>query len=235
MSEVYTTETAPAPDISHIVIEDDTALDNFRSEKQQRLLTEALYSSWRGWDGSSRFIVAANVGVFYALYQPPLVPDLFLSLDVTMPDDWREKKHRTYFTWEFGKAPDVVIEIVSNKQGNELGTKLRDYARMRVGYYIVFDPLQQLGETLLRVFELRATSYEEMSQTWLEKVGLGVMLWEGEFEGKQDVWLRWCDPYDRVILTGKERAERAEARAARLAEQLRALGVDEEEIDRLSA
>jgi Uma2 family endonuclease len=69
-----------------------------------------------------------------------------------MPEDWREKKNRTYLIWEFGKAPNIVIEIVSNRQGNELGSKLRDYARMGVGYYVVFDPLQLLGATQLRAF-----------------------------------------------------------------------------------
>lgn len=164
-----------------MTIEDETPLNNFQSEKQQRLLTNSLYDSWLGLDGSRRFLVAANVGVFYALKQPPLVPDIFLSLDVTIPGDWREKKYRTYLTWEFGKAPDVVVEIVSNLVRNELGSKLQDYAQMRVGYYAVFDPLQMLGESLLQVYELRAIAYEPMTETWLEKVGLGLSLWEGEF------------------------------------------------------
>nr|WP_326520778.1 hypothetical protein [Leptothoe spongobia] len=34
---------------------------------------------------------------------------------------------------------------MSNKVGNELGSKLQDYARLGVTYYVVFDPLQQLG------------------------------------------------------------------------------------------
>jgi hypothetical protein len=33
-------------DISHLVIEDDTPVDNFQSAKQQRLLVEPLYASW---------------------------------------------------------------------------------------------------------------------------------------------------------------------------------------------
>lgn len=32
-------------DISHLVIEDDTPVDNFQSAQQQRLLVESLYSS----------------------------------------------------------------------------------------------------------------------------------------------------------------------------------------------
>ena len=234
------------PDISKLAIEDDVPVDNLISEKQQRLLTEPLYSNAALLDGRS-FLLAANVGVFYAVRQPPIVPDVFLSLDVEVPQDWREKKNRTYFVWEFGKPPDVVIEIVSNKEGNELGSKLNDYARMGVAYYLVFDPLQQLGTDWLRSFEQRAGRYQPMSTAWLEAIGIGVTLWDGTFEGKQDRWLRWCDANGMVIPTGAERAEqerqraeqeqqraeqerqradRAEAKVAQLAEQLRALGVD---------
>ena len=35
------------PDISGIITEDDEPVDNIFSEKQQRLLTESLNSSWR--------------------------------------------------------------------------------------------------------------------------------------------------------------------------------------------
>lgn len=228
-------EMPPEPDISDLVIEDDQPVDNFRSEKQQRLLTEALYSSWAGPTDYQPYIVAANVGVFYALKQPPLVPDVFLSLEVAMPADWQEKNNRTYFVWELGKPPDVVIEIVSNREGNELGSKIINYAKMRASYYVVFDPMQLLGEPRLRIFELRANRYEEIAETWLEKVGLGLTLWQGEFEGVSETWLRWCNRENQVIPTGKERAEterqRAEAaeeRAERLAAQLRALGIDPE-------
>ncbi len=47
-------------------------MDNFQSEKQQRLLVEPLYSSW---SPGIPFIAAANVRLFYALKQDPLVPD----------------------------------------------------------------------------------------------------------------------------------------------------------------
>ena len=36
------------PDIQNLVTEGDTPVDNMPSEKQQRLLTEPLYSSWAG-------------------------------------------------------------------------------------------------------------------------------------------------------------------------------------------
>lgn len=249
------TEDIVAPDISHIVTEDDTPVDNFQSEKQQRLLVEPLYSSW---SSNLPFIAAANVGLFYALKQDPIVPDVFLSLGVEMPTDWSRKQNRSYFVWEFGKVPEVCIEIVSNREGNELGRKKNLYAQIGVPYYAVFDPLQQMqrpdemnGE-LFRVWGLAFGQYIELSQPfWLETVGLGLKVWEGEFEAVEETWLRWCDRDQQLVPTGAEaaaiaqqaaeserqkaeleqqKAELERQRAVRLAERLREMGVDPDQI-----
>ncbi|GAB1538717.1 hypothetical protein NUACC21_13810 [Scytonema sp. NUACC21] len=160
--QLFDTEEIAIPDISNTVIEDDTPVDNFQSEKQQRLLVEPLYSSRVL---PAPFIAAANVGVFFAVKQDPVVPDVFVSLGVQMPADWSQKRNRSYFVWEFGKVPEVAIAIVSNKVGNELDSKKNTYARIGVAYYAVFDPLEQIQEpeqmngALLRVFALNAGKY----------------------------------------------------------------------------
>lgn len=229
------------PDVSEIVTEDDTPVDNIYSEKQQRLLTEPLFSSWSGPpspEGAGRrrpFVAAANVGLFAAIKQPPLVPDMFLSLDVELPPELWQKRHRTYFFWEYGKPPDVVIEVVSNTEGDELGGKRWRYADMRITHYVVWDPVGHLKGPALRAFELRGGVYVLMDRPWFERVGLGLTVWEGSFEDFNDRWLRWSTADGRVVPTGAERAdsERARAdgeraRADRLAEKLRALGIDPE-------
>lgn len=96
---------AEMPDMNHSITEDETPVDTVFSEKQQRLLVDPLYSSWKP---GKPFFAAANVGVFYAVAQPPLVPNMFLSLDV-QPDEeiWR-KENRSYFLWKYGKPPEVV-------------------------------------------------------------------------------------------------------------------------------
>jgi hypothetical protein len=180
------------PDVEHLVIEDEAPVDNFLSAKLQRLLVEILYSSWASLGMTRPFVADADIGIFGSVSQPPIVPDVFVSLDVEAPQDFRQKKNRTYLVWEFGKSPDVVVEIVSNREGNELGRKLGDYGRLGVAYYVVFDPLQQLGDELLRVFGLREGQYVALAEPWLEQVGLGLTLWEGEFEGVRTTWLRWC-------------------------------------------
>jgi Putative restriction endonuclease len=230
-----------APDLSNLVTEDDTPLDSMLSEKNQRVLTEPLYSSWAGpppgEGGAPRpFLALANVGLFPSPREPPVVPDVMLSLDVEAPADFGAKEHRSYFVWMFGKPPDVVIEIVSNREGDELGVRFQRYRRMRVAYYVVYDPLHQLGKATLSTFELRGDLYVPVERPRFESVGLGLVEWEGAFEGHVDRWLRWCTLDGTIVPTGaeragraEERAGRAEERARRLAERLRALGIDPDE------
>ena len=54
------------------------------------------------------------------------------------------KSHRSYFVWEYGKVPDVVIEVVSNREGGEDSDKLAAYAQIKIGYYVIFDPERML-------------------------------------------------------------------------------------------
>ncbi len=220
-------------DASDLVIEDDTPVDNFQSAKQQRLLVSSLYESWKP---GFPFITDADIGLFYALKSDPIVPDVFVSLNLKSPDSWEEKENRSYFVWEFGKLPEVVIEIVSNKKGNELLTKdpgkpckKNSYVQIRIPYYVVFDPLQQIqepdqmnGETL-KVFVLQGRHYQELPQPWLEDIDLGLTLWEGQFEDHAGKWLRWCDRNGQIYLTGTEKAEK-------FAQKLRELGINPDEI-----
>jgi len=201
------------PDIQGLVTEDDTPVDNLASEKHQRLLTETLYSSWDGPGAGRPFLAAANVGVFALVRNPAIVPDVFLSLDVEVAQDWWQKEHRSYLLWEFGKPPDVVIEIVSNTVGGEADEKHQKYARMRVIYYVIYDPLRQVMPDVLTIYRLSGTDYERHNSLRFPDIGLGVTLWDGTYEGKTDTWLRWTDADGNLILTGKERAEQERQRA----------------------
>lgn len=223
----------PVPDVSGLVTEDDTPVDNLFSEKQMRLLTEPLHSSWRAPDGR-RFFLAANVGVFPTAANEQLVPDVFLVLDTAPKAPLSEKRNRSYFVWEHGKPPDVVIEIVSNTEGDELTRKLRGYERMRVSHYVVFDPWHLASDATLTRFQLQVDALVETpGPVEFPRLGLGLVLWNGSYESEPAGWLRWCTLDGVLVPTGAERAEaeqqRAEAekqRAERLAAKLRALGID---------
>ena len=73
----------PRPDVSGLIIQDDTPVDNLLHEKQMRLLTEPLYSSW---ETDRPFLALANVGLFHEPKQTPVGPDVMLSLDVALPE-----------------------------------------------------------------------------------------------------------------------------------------------------
>jgi hypothetical protein len=136
-----------------------------------------------------------------------LVPDALLSLDVEVSGDWLAKEHRSYFVWEFGKAPEAVVEIVSNTEGGETTVKMLKYAQIGILYYAIYDPALAVQAEPLRVFVLRDKNYEPCSPEWLPVVGLGLSIWHGRFENWETAWLRWCDRRGRVIPTGFELAD----------------------------
>ena len=128
-------DDVPEIDYESLITEDNQPVDNIFSEKQQRLLVEPLYSSW---NPGTPFMAAANVGMYNSPYQPAIVPDMFLSLDVQPAEDVWKKRNRCYFVWKFGKPPEVALEIVSNTQGGETGKKFKKYAQIGVWYYATF-------------------------------------------------------------------------------------------------
>ena len=230
-----------------LVTEDDEPVDNLYCAKLQRLLVAILYASWLLPENPENpaaprsFLADANVGIYSTLRGRPLVPDVFLSVGVEIGEEWQtDKEPRCYFVWEFGKPPDMVLEIVSNKVGNELGSKLQDYARAGVRYYVVYDAWLNLGAVPVRVYELAGGGYRLRPDLLLPDLGLGLTLWEGTFEGLRGDWLRWTDMGGKQLLTSQEladqetaragqetaRADQEAARAQRLAAKLLELGLD---------
>ncbi len=229
------------PNIEHLVTEDDTPVDSIYSERQMKLLTDSLETAWGPPREERKYLAAANVGLFFSVHEPPLVPDVFVSQGVMPLQDQREKRSRSYFFWEMGKPPDVVIEIVSKTEGGERTTKRAGYARIGVPHYVIWDPLKRLSTEPLECLTLQGGEYVT-GEPWFPTLGIGVALWHGVVGGMVDDWLRWCDERGTLFPTGRERAVKAESalakaesviakereRAERLAALLRELGVEPE-------
>lgn len=240
-------EEIPEPDISHLVMEDDEPVDNLYSERQQALLADALCSSW---EPQRDFLTMVNVGLFYSLQDPPYVPDFLLSMDVTAPTNVREKKNKSYLIWEYGKRPDLVVEVVSNIDRHE-ERKLKGYSQLGIPYYVIHDPETRLSDRVVRAYELHGSRYVELVKPWFPDLEIGLTLWEGTYRSVHDSWLRWSNQDGSLLATGEERAraerqradaqqeradaqqERADAeqkRADALAAKLRELGLDPEQL-----
>lgn len=119
------------------------------------------------------------------------------------------------------------------REVNQPPTKWEVYEGiLRVPYYVVYDRY----ENNLRAFRLTGTSYEAISLTenrfWLDKLELGLGLWQGTYQQTTGLWLRWYNTAGWVLtLTEqaqqeRQRAQQERQRADRLAEYLRSQGID---------
>jgi hypothetical protein len=227
------------PNYDNLVTEDEKPVDNLYSERQHWLLTNPLIDSWKGpGEGCPRFI-ATDVGLFDRDNVPGFAPDVLVSLGMAPPQsDLSKKENRSYYVWKYG-APDALIEVVSNTEGGELTRKLKGYARVGAIYYVVWDPFLFLGDKKLYCFALERGKYVPC-EPWFPELELGVRPWDGIYGDMPATFLRWCDRQGNLIPTGAERADgekqradgekqRADGekqRADKLAEKLRAMGID---------
>lgn len=206
--------------VNNMITEDDEPVESFFVERQMRLLVDQLLSSWQpvpftdAPNEARSFIAAANVGIFTSPYQPAIVPDMFLSLDVEQDAESNSKESHSYCLWVHEKAPEVVVEIISDKRGGELDAKMNRYGRMNVDYYVTFDPRGVYEQPFIRVYERTiGWRYRLCQDLMLPNIGLSLSLWRGEYQGMNEEWLRWLDANENLILTGAERANAETLRA----------------------
>lgn len=187
--------------------------------------------------------VASDLNLYYDVRHPLWYkrPDWFAVLGVERLYEGRDLR-MSYVMWQEGVAPAVVAELLSpGTEREDLGRMQREADRpptkwevyeqiLRVPYYVVFDRYSDR----LRAFTLIAGQYREeileRSRFFLPSLNLGLGLWQGTYQGIERQWLRWYDAQGNWIPTAteleREQKETAQARAERLAERLRAMGVD---------
>ena len=175
-----------------------------------------------------RCAVYANLN-FYQTSDPqeyPVAPDVAVIKGV----DYQDRP-----SWSIGRtgpAPQVVFEIASPKTWllNDLQEKPRRYARMGVQEYFAYDPNEPpiLKESSQRLFGWRLDPLrQEMHEIPLRPDG---RLWSVQLESflePDGKYLRLYDQSRNMRLT-KEEAEAR--RVAALAEKLRSLGIDPDQL-----
>ncbi|MEM9909047.1 MAG: Uma2 family endonuclease [Cyanobacteria bacterium P01_D01_bin.44] len=178
-------------------------------------------------------------------------PDWFAVMGVPRLYDNRDMR-LSYVVWQEGPSPFVVVELLSpGTEKEDLGetqrgedgipTKWEVYEQiLRVPYYVVFDRYSNR----FRAFHLVGGHYQALdvsNQRFLiPEWGLNLGIWQGIYQGIERSWLRWYNAAGELILTDTEqleatesRAVDAESRAERLAQQLRSLGIDPEDMSNL--
>src|SRR5262249_18336242 len=140
---------------------------------------------------------------------------------------------RSYFQWILGKGPHPAIEVVSDDRADEPGGKLRLYERLDLRYYVIHDPPPIYYPGILRPFQLRRGKVAALDPRRVENDGLGLTMWDGEYQGETRSWLRWCDSQGAVlptaeerVVTERQRADAAEEQNRRLLALLKQHGID---------
>ncbi|MDZ8066853.1 MAG: Uma2 family endonuclease [Nostoc sp. DedQUE08] len=194
---------------------DDTPVDNELQDLIPSLLKAVLAMAWA--DRMDWFF-GADMAVYYDPNLPAIVPDAFLSLGVERFFD--ENLRLSYAIWEEEKVPILALEVVSQTYRGEYTTKKNEYAKLKVLYYVVYNPTRRRKQHL-EIYKLVNNEYQLLSgnPVWLPEVGLGIGIERGVYHGITREWLYWYNEQERRLLTPEERAQM-------LAQRLRELGID---------
>jgi len=243
----------PLPSPEELPCSDDTPVDNEDQNLLPNLLLTTLY---RIWQQRQDWFFAVDMALYHtagANPRVPIVPDAFLSLGVERKKNG--KSRRSYAVWaEGGVVPSFVLEMVSFQAREEYGEKFHLYAKLGVLYYVVYNPefWQRDHHDPLEVYRLEGGGYQRQSgePVWMPEIGLGIGRATQAYLGMEQEMLLWCDDTGRVhappevsreeLLREQRRSQRerlradqeqrrataAEHQAQKLADYLRSLGVD---------
>lgn len=221
MAEAVLNDIAPditlPPTQDELPSDDGVPMETGRHQHQMDLLLYPL----RPWlkAHTDNGYVAGNMFLYFSLAQVKNQdfrgPDVYVTLGVP----YRERK--SWVVWEEGKAPDIVIELLSDKTAAiDKGEKKRVYQdQVRVAEYYWFDPFNPDDWA---GFILRAGRYEPIppdaqGRLLSERLGLALTRWHGWYEEVETTWLRWATLDGEVLPTPQEALE-AERRRATAAE-----------------
>ena len=225
--------TPPTQD--ELPCDDGEPMETQRHKWQMDILIDAL-DHWLQERGEG--YTNGNMFVYFSLEQTRgrhfRGPDVFVVLGVPRGE------RKSWVVWEQGKAPDVVIELLSpTTAAADKGEKKTIYQNlMRVPEYFWFDPFNQKDRAGFCLTDGGYQPIEPDDQGRLHSplLGLALVLWQGEYQNLDGTWLRWALPDGTVLPTHAEAAWQAAADAQRRAdtEQARAERA-EAEIARLTA
>jgi Uma2 family endonuclease len=186
---------------------------------QLALLVTCLEWHWRG---RNDFFIGANLTFCYSRQQ--LLNQNFHSPDFFLIKNTEKRPRYSWVAWaENGRYPDIIIELLANSTAevdrNE--RKILYQNQLRTPEYFWFDP----EDLEFRGFRLIGREYQsilanESGRLWSEVL----KLYLGIHDGK----LRYFTPDGELVATPEEAALQAQERAERLANQLRALGIEPE-------
>lgn len=242
------------PDHTQLPESDGSIVQNFQEHPQSILLTDSIEPVLQQIHPDRQYCIGQDSGIYWRVTDPPLdgckAPDWFYVPNV--PSTLNGQIRRSYVMWQELIAPLIVLEFVSGDGSQErdqtpMSGKFWVYEQaIRVPFYGIFDAGVLVDSPSrppsLEMYQLLAGRYVRMPASEqghypIPPMGVEIGIWHGRYQNTEAPWLRWWDREGNLLLSGWERnqlaqsqLEQAQQRAERLAERLRAMGVNPDEL-----
>ena len=226
------------PDHTQLPESDGTFVKNFQEHPQSILLTDSLAPILERLHPDGNYAIGQDSGIYWRSTSPPEkgaeAPDWFYVPNVPplLDGDYR----RSYVLAREQEVPAVIIEFASEDGSEErdktplmatesgLVTKPGKFwvyeQVIRAPYYGIYEvqtsklevyrlePLVQEGKPKTLRYRKLQPNPQGRYPIALLKVELGV--WQGSYQNQEMKWMRWWDDQGQLLLTGIERADKAE-------------------------
>ena len=246
----------PLPSAEELPSSDETPVDNQLQNDLPNLLLNLLALIWSGRDD---WYFGVDMAVYYNPDESAFVPDGFLAVGVNH-DTGEKGRLSYVLWGEKYILPILFLEVISEKYNSEYEEKFLNYQSLGILYYVIYNPFSGRrgrfkNRQRLEVYKLISGKYQllesENNRVWLPEIGLALGYEKGEHIAWYREWLYRYDQSGNRYLTAEERAMNAEAIAAqerqianqerlakqeaeqkaiRLAERLRGLGINPDEV-----
>ncbi|HAG80044.1 MAG TPA: hypothetical protein DCL61_02495 [Cyanobacteria bacterium UBA12227] len=233
------------PDHTQLPESDGIFVKNFQEHPQSILLTESIEPILQQLHPDGQYAIGQDSGIYWRLTDPPergavseagaeaTAPDWFYVPNV--PPTLDGQMRRSYVLWQEIVSPLIALEFVSGNGQEERDTTPYEgkFWVYEQAVHIPFYGIYEVTRSSVEVYHLIEGRYSllptnERGHYPIAPLGVELGIWQGRYKNVELPWLRWWDSEGNLLLTGEERAERAERENARLREQLRALGIEPE-------
>jgi len=248
--------TIALPDHTQLPESDGTFVKNFQEHPQSVLLTDSIRPVLQELHPDGQYRIGQDSGIYWRLTEPPErgaeAPDWFYVPNI--PPLLDGEMRRSYVLWKEYVAPLIVLEFVSgdgleerdktppsvdNQEEKKKAGKFWVYEQaIRVPFYGIYE----VKKASVEMYHLVDGSYKlmranERGHYPIPAMGVELGIWQGEYDEVKLPWLRWWDNQGNLLLTGDERSqlltsqlEQERQRAERLAERLRQMGINPDEM-----
>ena len=200
---------------------DEPEMESSLHYLQLALLVSCLDWLWRD---QKDYFIGANLTIYFSRQQ--LKNRDFRGPDFFLVKNTQNHPRRSWVVWEEdGKYPDLIIELLSTSTAaiDKAFKKTLYEERFRTQEYFWFSPdtLELAGFKLIDG-KYKPIKFNNSNLLWSNVLGL--------YLGLEEDKLRYFDAQERLVLTPEEVALQEQNRSAILAEKLRELGIDPDEL-----